>query len=260
MHTWTECDAKSFMLRTGPNYEKNKAKAPSSEAFFDVVGLDVFRSGAKIDNIGSKVVLPEEWTSLETNMAGVPPLFIVNCQMPEVTMLGSPSFFSEITDGPGWTIAIYYRMKPEAAAMLAPDVVDSAPPALRLFAEYCKQAPEMESNPKSPWKGKFKICCRVDNIDELGLPFFITSYNSKPVLIQKTGNIIRGEGGKYVEMDVNVHNFGSIARGALQIISFDKMLLNFVFCIEAREDEEMPESAFGSITMTKPVLACAEDW
>ncbi len=32
-----------------------------------------------------------------------------------------------------------------------------APPALKLFVDYCKSAPELESNPSSPWKGMIPL-------------------------------------------------------------------------------------------------------
>lgn len=34
------------------------------------------------------------------------------------------------------------------------------------------------------WKGRFKVIVDCENMDEMGLPYFITSYNAKPVLIR----------------------------------------------------------------------------
>jgi hypothetical protein len=44
---------------------------------------------------------------------------------------------------------------------------------------------------------------QVWNIKDLRLPSFIANYNGKPVLINKSGLLIRGNG--YFEMDINVH-------------------------------------------------------
>lgn len=68
----------------------------------------------------------------------------------------------------------------------------TATPGARLFANYCANAPEANIHAAgSPWKSRFKVTMRCQNIDEFGLPSFITSYNGKPVLIRNTGNLIR---------------------------------------------------------------------
>ncbi len=41
------------------------------------------------------------------------------------------------------------------------------------------------------WAGRFKIILRCEDIEQFGLPSFITSYNSKPVLIRNTGTLVR---------------------------------------------------------------------
>jgi len=43
----------------------------------------------------------------------------------------------------------------------------------------------------------------VKNMEALDLPSFIQSYNGKPVLITKSGSLMKGEG--YMEMDIRVH-------------------------------------------------------
>ena len=216
----------------------------------------VYKSASKIDNIGSKVQLPVEWTNINTNNPLVPPVFIVQCQLPEVTMLSSLPSFSEITDGPGWSITVYFRIKESTAAALKD--MTTASGGLKLFADYCSNAPEHEGNLKSPYRGRFKVCPRIDNIEELSLPYIVSSYNCKPALIVKTGTVYRGNG--YIEVDTNVHNFGSPARAALQILRFDLMTANFGFCIESREESEMPEVIFGCMCLNRHILSLADEW
>ncbi len=252
-NTWSNSDASTFSLRVGPNYEKNKQKAPSGKALMELVGVDCVRTDAKIDNIGAKMKIPEEWKTVDTTLAKVPGLFIVNFQIPSEF---PTTIFKEITDGPGWSVVFYFRMTPETAAAMANLPKSSA--GTKLFSKYCTEAPDVDSDPNSPWRGRFKITVRCDNIDEFGLPSFITSYNAKPVLIRKNGNLIRGDG--YIEMDVNVHKFGSIPKQALQVLlnRFDKMYINIGFCIESREDAEMPEVLFGCACLNKPSINVPE--
>ena len=216
----------------------------------------IYKASSRIDNIGAKVALPEEWTSAKTYNDKVPPVFIVQSQLPEVSMIGLPSFMTEITDGQGWSITIYFKIKDSTVQMMRD--LPSAPGGVRLFHDFCCKAPEQESNPKSPYRGRFKVCPRIDNIEELSLPYVISAYNSKPALIVKTGSIYRGDG--YIEMDINVHMFGTAARTALQVLRFDNATANFGFCIESQMDGEMPEVLFGAVCLNRLMLSLADEW
>jgi hypothetical protein len=50
-NTWTKCASSVYHLRIGPNYSKNGNKAPSNEALYNIVGIDVIKTPKKIDNI-----------------------------------------------------------------------------------------------------------------------------------------------------------------------------------------------------------------
>ena len=96
-NTWSYCDSSVFHLRIGPNYQKNGLKAPSNQALYNIVGIDVIKTPNKIDNIGSKVRIPDEWKSIRCNRNCVPPIFIVNLQMPE-TLFGCATLNQPSTD------------------------------------------------------------------------------------------------------------------------------------------------------------------
>jgi hypothetical protein len=68
---------------------------------------------------------------------------------------------------------------------------ESASPGLKLFANYCREAPELDNDPKSKYKGRFKAMCNCENLDDFGLPNIIKGYNSKPVLIRNSGKLFR---------------------------------------------------------------------
>jgi len=111
--------------------------------------------------------------------------------------------------------------------------------------------------------GRFKAMCLIDNIEKQGFPGFISKFNGKPILINKSGSVVKyfeGEGGTLVEgnggdgkrckainMLINVHVFAYIARKGLFSLlpSFKKMCLNLAFTIEGRNDEELPEVVLG---------------
>ena len=132
--------------------------------------------------------------------------------------------------------------------------------------------------------GRFKVIVLCSNLEEFGLPSFITMYNGKPVLIRSTGTGYRTE--NYIEMDINVHKFGSLCRKALEILinNFDKvryillikglnistqcinfsfckqMVIDVGYCLEGRDDDELPEMLLGSASIIKPHPTVSPEW
>ena len=267
-HSWCQLDASTFSMRKGPNYKKTGEKAPSAKSLYELVGVDFVKASTKIDNFGSKVNLPEEW-KIETHQAGVPPIFVINAQLPSDF---TTSFFAEVNDGDGWSLVFYYKITEETAEALKN--LSTASPAVRLFAKYCSDAPpfcvptttekrvkggwSLSSSSSTSsgdfWKGRFKITLRCENIEQFGLPSFITAYNAKPVLIRNTGKLSRNTDSCYAEMDINIHSFASVPKKALEVLfsRFEEMVIAVGFCIESREDEEMPETLFGTCLLTRP--------
>jgi len=143
-----------------------------------------------------------------------------------------------------------------AASSSSAPAADSLPNALKLLQRYMQEAPTqydaVGASEKNPWNGRFKVTVRLENIEDFGLPSFITGYNAKPVLIRNTGTLRRGTG--YVEMDINVHKFSSLPKQALATMfdRFDRMFISVGFCLESLTDEEMPETLLGSVTLLRP--------
>ena len=83
------------------------------------------------------------------------------------------------------------------------------------------------------------------------LPSFITSYNGKPVLINKSGKLKRHE--KYIETSINVFLFNYIAKKSLHSLKpkFPTFALNIGFTIEGRCDEELPEVLLGGCKLLR---------
>ena len=112
LHAWYPCDASTFSMRVGPNYSFTKQKAPSSQALYESVGLDLYRSDAKVDHIATHLNIPPEWLAMDSHQEGVPSLLVVNVQMPWITSENTSlsSFLTEVKDGPGWSAIFYFRM------------------------------------------------------------------------------------------------------------------------------------------------------
>jgi hypothetical protein len=80
------------------------------------------------------------------------------------------------------------------------------------------------------------------------------------VLIRNTAEMHQGE--SYVEIDLNVHKFGSLPKKALATLidKFVAMRISTAFCIESRVDGEMPETMLCSSTCYKPSYEKALRW
>lgn len=100
------------------------------------------------------------------------------------------------------------------------------------------------------------------NLDELGIPSAISSYNAKPILIRRTGSIFKGvnDGVKYMEMNLHVHKFATLAKQSIHYISSKcgQMYMQIGFVIEGREDNELPETMFACVAVNKPQEEKAE--
>jgi hypothetical protein len=67
-----------------------------------------------------------------------------------------------------------------------------------------------------------------------------------------THNFYRGQ--SYMEVDINIHKFSNMSKKGLEVMfnRFDQMMLSIGFCIESRDDSEMPEVLFGCGMFNKP--------
>ena len=72
--------------------------------------------------------------------------------------------------------------------MLASPSDDKIPGAMKLFIEYLKTFAEQNAKGSKTstdkFKDRLKLIAHCDNLEEFGLPSFITSYNAKPVLLR----------------------------------------------------------------------------
>lgn len=90
-HTWSQVGAEKFLVRRGPNYSKNKLKSPSSGSLYELKAVDWYKSSSKVDGVARRLVasgLPEA----EFSHPSVPPLLVVNVQLPLEVSVGVPSF------------------------------------------------------------------------------------------------------------------------------------------------------------------------
>jgi len=145
INTWGNTDYRHFKLRIGPNYDRNKQKAPSGPPLYEVFAVDAFCTDKRIDNVTSRMELPDT-SDLEIANPHVPPIFVVQVQMPSQP----PSVFRSVEDGPGWALVLYFKMTQETCNQLKD--LSTASAGVKLFATWCEKAP---TDPA--WKARFKV-------------------------------------------------------------------------------------------------------
>ena len=155
------------------------------------------------------------------------------------------SIFSMAEDGPGWAILVYFMITEDTCNQLKD--LSTASSAIKLFAQYCEKA---ESD--ATWKARFKVICSCLNLDEIGVPSMISSYNAKPVLIRRTGSLFRGP--NYLEKDIHIHKFANLAKQSIHLLSSrcGLMFMQIGFVIEGKDDSELPETLIGCVAVNKP--------
>ena len=134
--------------------------------------------------------------------------------------------------------------------------------SLKLLKRWCSVAPEEPFAERKEF-GRFKVLAQVRNIDDVSIPSFAKRYNGKPALIRKTGMLYRcGPSGSYLNMDINVHAFGYMARSGLQSIfrDFQDFILSVGFTVESRSDDELPECILGCFDLNHVDYNAAVPW
>ena len=230
-HSYANTDATSFNLRIGPNYKKNKQKAPSGRALYDLVSMDFLYADTSLKNTADKFRVPSipGMTDISTGHTHIPPMMIINTWLPGE----EPSMFAKNTDGETYSIPMVFVLSKDTLEQLKD--TDNASPGVKLLSEWCRR-PETEPD----FRGRFKCMGMIENIESTGVPKFIQGYNGKPALVTKSGTFKRHA--NYIEFSINVNMWAFLARKGLHTLTptFPDFIFNVGFTIEARKDEEMP--------------------
>jgi hypothetical protein len=241
-HTWSRIDSSEFNVRM-PKYSKLKKKGPSPPALYEPFAVDIFSTHQRLDHATQKFSLPDDLVKVDTHHDGVPPIMVIQIQIP----VDEPSYMNPVEDGPGWSIMMYFKITEKTLAELKD--IDSASPAVKLWARWCSKAIETDELRK-----RFKFIASCSNLIELGVPQRIADYNAKPLLIRRTGTLYRGVNNSYMEFDMHIHKFDTTAKKAIHYMTSmaGEMFMQIAFVIEGRQEDELPEAIFGAIACNRP--------
>ncbi|KAL7518634.1 hypothetical protein ACHAWX_003442 [Stephanocyclus meneghinianus] len=241
-HSYSNSDASIFNLRIGPNYKKNKQKAPSGPALYELHSMDFVYADTALKRTSDKFLLPciPGVTDISTGHSHIPPVLIINTWLPGE----EPSLFSKTTDGETFSIPMMFVMTKDTLQQLKD--IESASPAVKLWSAWC-----LKAEADTEFRGRFKCMGMIEDIESTGVPKFIQGYNGKPALVTKSGCFERFD--NYIEFTINVgmwaQNFPQRfpAKKGLHTLApkFPDFIVNVGFTIEGRSDEELPETLLG---------------
>lgn len=254
-HVWEPADSEVFSVRHGPNYKKNRTKAPSDKPSYRTVAADIFFSEYKIEHIADKIgSLPgprfdpdvDEWPNqalarspdddVDLNYVNdAPYLFIINFMIPTY----NPSLFSPEGDGEGYNIVFYMCLTKDGRA----EMESRSTPASQLWRNFCLHH-------ASGLHARLKCIPQIMNVPDLGLDRVwapvVTNYNAKPFLTGPKYHTFH-EGPGYLEVDVDIHRYCYMARRICYSLRdslgsyVHKAVWEIGLVVEGKTDDELPE-------------------
>lgn len=256
---WRSVPGSGLKVRSA-GYSSSKQKIDSPGQLYDCVAVDIFESPQRYPDMAKRVNLPaatyandpspKTWRS--------PDIFIVSIALPT----DPPKMGKSSSDGGGYTVTMYYRMREDTREILKRITGDGSQQetlhdprynAVRLFEEWIRRAP---ADPK--FCSRFKVVPNAHNLAEIGMPSWISKYNGKPFLIKRqgvTGFLYTHPELSCVEFDVSLHPFPYLAKQGICFMKdsyFKKILVTFGFVIEGQSEDELPECVIGSMQLCYP--------
>eukprot|EP00461_Guttulinopsis_vulgaris_P001486 UN01486 len=185
-----------------------------------------------------------------------PFIWIINMQIPTY----EPSYMNPVTDGKGMNLVWYLRATPETQRdLMRPEPIS---PAVRVLKKY------VLANPSDPDYmhniNRFKNIPRLVNVSDFNLGWgvkpLVAQYNAKPFLTRPQGVLHRGPG--YACFDLDIHSFCYTARKVLHgfLDKMDQVILDWCFCIEGYDNDELPEVSLSQIRLVKISYQSFPSW
>ena len=286
-HCWYNVPGKTFDVRVGPNYRKNKTKAPSMSTWYDTVALELFTSNSSPGWMHDHIKMPAlSWTMAplpepQTRKNGgggssdapappkrpLPTHVIWNMQYP----IYSPTMFKTQNDGEGINVYCIAELKESTyLESLLPE--DEQSNALRLLRRWMydvgtgddgeeAEAAEAESSTRSTTKTNASkylkgaapwTKCIVRSIN-LEAPRLIRGYNGCPAL-HRTTTFRKWQGPNTLELQHTMHGCLPYVIKRL-LYAYSESFAEWVFecgiLVEGEGDEEQPERMLLSFGMCK---------
>jgi len=257
---WARLQGSEFSLRKGPDYKKNGYKSPSLESLYDMVAIEIFRTENRIhhiskfldwDRITAQCSESEDGVARDLcSQTNIPRYMILHFLLP----LEDDGFLwkSNHLDHKNCSLVLMSSISPGSIDLLrkySDDKEGEEFACIRLLQKFF----QLEKD--NPILKRFKGVAEIVDMEKYGFNSFIKPilhrYNAKPFVIRNTSSFYKGDTIPYLEVDIDVHEFNSIAKRVFSGLRdfIPDLNLNFAWTIEGREDDELPERTISACTV-----------
>jgi len=252
--SWSNCDARSFEVRRGPNYVSGQ-KAPSKSALYTIFAVDAYTTTRKVHKIWKYVdiapFIKQHATKYDKDKFPLPPLFVINFMVPDY----EPALMGGKSDGEGLSIIVYAHISPETRKALELYAEDPVAHPMRPSIDLLQQFIHSDLV-HSELRNRFKCIARVMNPKHTDFGFLanrmLNRYNGKPFLA-RTSSTFYHEPGQYFGADIDIHVFGYPARQGLSYVkgTLQTAIYDVGFTIEGHHNEQLPEQILACCRVSK---------
>jgi len=246
--TWSNGDGTSFNVRLGPDYKTTGIKAPSHDSLYKIFAFDAYcTKEKKINHISRFYKMPTRPPVSEKY--DIPPVLLINILVPDYGASLASIWGNGPTDGKGYSMVFFGELSKSSRELLSQGKLT---PALKLFQSFIR------GGKKGKHGDCLKCIARIVNTSEASASYgmitgmLVSQYNGTPFLARDSPSFFYVPG-KYFEIDLDAHLFGKLAKKGLDSLKdyIEKVIFDFGFVIEGRNDEENPEQILASIRVSK---------
>ena len=247
---WAPIDYESIRLRIGPNYRRNGQKAPTGKPLLPCISVQLLQSETKVfcDGDSDASCLPAEVQAAAAEPTPSPradqkpplPRYLV-------VSFSMPRYSGSAESGPTLRFTYVYAVPPK---------LRSEPgAAAAMCCEFLDGSASGHTDPQGRFYDRFKVIARCVHVDKPMGPFLrkmVQWFNAKPMLWRffgVWGNCSRRGAATFVNLDFCTG--GRLKNKAFSeglAIANNTVVFDLAFTLEARSDEEMPETLLGGAT------------
>jgi len=244
-HSWSEVDWPSVRLRTGPDYNKHRRKAPTAEPLLRCVHVSVSscqrKAYVEASSAHEAYLLPKVVAAFSAQTAL--PEWLVMC-------VHVPTTSTSSGDGPGFRYVLHFAVPPALA--------HGGGAAEALLRRFLEEAASGHADPSSDFYDRLKVIVRLRHLDiRIGgfLRSMVDLFNGKPMLWRFFGAWGKcSRRGAVVIVNMDMQTGGRIknsafARGVQS--GYHHMVFDVAWTLEGRTDSELPERLLGGVTICR---------